>query len=946
MNTSLFRNTPTVTGFDSRGLRVRDITYHRHPDSPNDTSERISRHVFNAQGFLVRSADPRLHEKGLANFIYQTDLVGKVLSTVSADAGITLALYDAAGRPGLAISNLSVAEDGAPDTSEVVTRIWQYEEEDMPGRPLAVTEVSADGSVHVTERFVYGANSPAEQAMNLAGRCVRHYDTTGLLQTDSVGLTGASLCVTRHLLSEVENPTVVANWLPEGMAAWEGLLAEEKFSTVTTTDATGAVLSITDAKGNVQRVTYDVTGQLSSSWLTVAGGAQQIIVGSLTYSAAGQKLCEVHGNGVMTTYTYEPGTQRLSGIRTERAGDPSSGAKVLQDLRYKYDPAGNVLKMSNAAEEVRFWRNQKVMPVNAYGYDSLYQLVAATGREMANAGQRNSRLVTSTEFNNTTYANYTRTYTYDRSGNLTRIRHSAPGTNNSYTTDITVSDRSNRGVLSTLTESPAQVHALFTAGGRQLLLQAGQSLNWTPRGELQRVVPVARIGAPDDVESYRYDSASQRLLKFSTQKISSSMQTQRVVYLPTLELRNTTRASAPTESLQVITVGESGRARVRVMHWEIGKPEGISNDQVRYCYENLQGSSSLEVDGNGRVISQEEYYPYGGTSVLTASSDVEVAYKTVRYSGKERDATGLYYYGYRYYQPWVGRWLSADPLGAVDGLNPFCFCGGNPVSYIDKSGLVGVPITQRLNNAESHWGVAGMEVLQGWADFAQRHAFEVQGNQVNARDVVVSQVRDVMLNQPSEHYNARFQPGTHYINEQSLIERASIGRIYRLDWSSPSELLSSGFRASSDFTAVENMLHGGIVDQYENGSEDSNHSDDSLARSDAEIRRQQETLIASTEITGVDYYVRVGQAKGNLYEIDATGISGVSVTDNVINNPGGVIKFFDDSQDHPVTRESAYGILSNFGIDIELEEVHVDVSQLNDAIRRTPDRVRFIHRYG
>nr|WP_254867002.1 RHS repeat-associated core domain-containing protein [Salmonella enterica] len=29
----------------------------------------------------------------------------------------------------------------------------------------------------------------------------------------------------------------------------------------------------------------------------------------------------------------------------------------------------------------------------------------------------------------------------------------------------------------------------------------------------------------------------------------------------------------------------------------------------------------------------------------------------------------MYYYGYRYYQPWAGRWTSADPAGAVDGLN-------------------------------------------------------------------------------------------------------------------------------------------------------------------------------------------------------------------------------------------------------------------------------------
>ncbi|HFT8659007.1 TPA: RHS repeat-associated core domain-containing protein, partial [Enterobacter cloacae] len=70
-----------------------------------------------------------------------------------------------------------------------------------------------------------------------------------------------------------------------------------------------------------------------------------------------------------------------------------------------------------------------------------------------------------------------------------------------------------------------------------------------------------------------------------------------------------------------------------------------------------------------------------------ARSAVEADYKTVRYSGKERDATGLYHYGYRYYQPWSGRWLSADPAGTVDGLNLFRMCRNNPVTLKDENGL-------------------------------------------------------------------------------------------------------------------------------------------------------------------------------------------------------------------------------------------------------------------
>lgn len=688
MSTSLFCNTPTVTVLDNRGLTVRDLAYYRHPDAPEVTSERITRHQYDVRGFLIQSSDPRLYTTGLANFSYLTDLAGNVLRTQGVDNGITVALNDAADRPSMTVSNICTADDGTEDLSQAVTRTWQYENTGLPGRPVSVTEQVTGEDARITDRFVYAGNSAEETSLNLAGQCVSHYDTAGLIQTDSIALTGVPLSVTRRLLKDADNPDSVADWQDDA-AAWNDMLDDEAYTTLTTTDATGAMLTTTDAQGNMQRVAYDVAGLQSGSWLTLKDGAEQVIVQSLTYSAARQKLRELHGNGVVTTYEYEAETQRLTGIKTERPAGHAAGAKVLQDLRYKYDPVGNVLKVSNDAEETRFWHNQKVVPENRYTYDSLYQLVRATGREMANASQQGINLPSVTiplPVDSSAYTNYIRTYTYDSAGNLTQIRH-FPATGSGYTTRITVSDRSNRGVLSTLTENPSEVDALFTTGGQQKQLQPGQNLVWTPRNELMKVTPVVRDGSTDDQESYRYDGSSQRLLKVSVQKTKTDTQTQRVMYLPGLELRTTVSGGKETENLEVITSGEAGRAQVRVLHWTSdSRPAEIPGDQTRYSYDNLTGSSCLELDGDGNVITMEEFYPYGGTAVWTASSAVEADYKTVRYSGKERDATGLYYYGYRYYQPWVGRWLSADPAGTEDGLNLFRMCRNNPVTHTDQDG--------------------------------------------------------------------------------------------------------------------------------------------------------------------------------------------------------------------------------------------------------------------
>ncbi|WP_161936271.1 RHS repeat-associated core domain-containing protein, partial [Pseudomonas syringae] len=185
-------------------------------------------------------------------------------------------------------------------------------------------------------------------------------------------------------------------------------------------------------------------------------------------------------------------------------------------------------------------------------------------------------------------------------------------------------------------------------------------------------------------ERYVYDGQGQRSRKISTAQASGRTLSNEVRYLPGLEIRTT----ADGEILHVITA-QAGRNSVRVLHWEAGKPDGIANDQVRYSLGDHLGSSTLELDQQGGLISQESYYPFGGTAWWAARSAVEAKYKTVRYSGKERDASGLYYYGFRYYAPWLQRWINPDPAGDVDGLNLYGYVKNSPITYYDRLGYMG-----------------------------------------------------------------------------------------------------------------------------------------------------------------------------------------------------------------------------------------------------------------
>lgn len=63
--------------------------------------------------------------------------------------------------------------------------------------------------------------------------------------------------------------------------------------------------------------------------------------------------------------------------------------------------------------------------------------------------------------------------------------------------------------------------------------------------------------------------------------------------------------------------------------------------------------------------------------------------KRYRYTGKERDSeSGLYFYGARYYVPWLCRFLSVDPKAAqFPNQSAYNYCFNNPINLIDPDGM-------------------------------------------------------------------------------------------------------------------------------------------------------------------------------------------------------------------------------------------------------------------
>jgi len=85
------------------------------------------------------------------------------------------------------------------------------------------------------------------------------------------------------------------------------------------------------------------------------------------------------------------------------------------------------------------------------------------------------------------------------------------------------------------------------------------------------------------------------------------------------------------------------------------------------------------------VASANDYYPFGMTMPGRSSHSDKYRYG---FNGKENDLeTGLQDYGFRIYNPALGRFLSVDPLtDSYPWNSPYSYAEGDPVNYIDIDG--------------------------------------------------------------------------------------------------------------------------------------------------------------------------------------------------------------------------------------------------------------------
>jgi RHS repeat-associated protein len=123
------------------------------------------------------------------------------------------------------------------------------------------------------------------------------------------------------------------------------------------------------------------------------------------------------------------------------------------------------------------------------------------------------------------------------------------------------------------------------------------------------------------------------------------------------------------------------------------------------------------VDGYQHVAAQYRYDPFGNQiAELGTLADANV----YRFSSKEYHApSGLYYYGFRFYDPNTQRWLNRDPIEERGGINLYAYVRNRITSRIDPIGLC---------NEYCLWGMGG----QGMGNFASQQGIHALADAAKA----------------------------------------------------------------------------------------------------------------------------------------------------------------------------------------------------------------------
>lgn len=640
---------------NNRGMRV-GITYddQGRPESLTDSLGRLHR-IERAHAVTTAAEKVRPHQL--------VDDFGRIVATLSPDSGATTRRFDEANR---LIGNIDAQGNSAVYVHDAAGRILRQQIADKRTGKTDVTVWRYQG-----EHLVAIDHSTQSDQYQYDERGLLVVKTTKQKRSDG----GAIISTTRYAYDE--DGVLQSMTLPDGSRIeyernGQGQVVAVKRSQIQTSwlrwllpsrilvknierDVVGLKRYIT-ANGIEVRYQRSREGVLAR----VAYRRTQISSNATSLHASGNALdllgiASAHANETTGT----PGTSPVSAASQPQLpgalGLPAD-ANALIDHRYLWDAQGNLLHLQDRAGREG---------AANYAYDREDRLIAAVRTQEK--------------------AHETNRYFYDQQGRRALSQESVhdQGDLTSQTRKALYQQDTHRWL------GEEQANASYDANGQPERIKDRKYV-WDALGRLLEVRQQDRLLArytysyrgerirkqtPGNVTHYLYEGN-----KLSAELDAQGKLTRQYVYLADqpIAVIDSIRGDVPDSQ-------ERGAVK-RIMH-DLGvavEAWFANGERIVWLHTDHLGAIEAATGQDGRLLWRASYRPFGQADVSSSGFMLNL-----RLPGQYEDReTGLYYNARRYYDPETGRYLTPDPLGTPDGPNPYAYVKGNPLRYIDPSGLI------------------------------------------------------------------------------------------------------------------------------------------------------------------------------------------------------------------------------------------------------------------
>lgn len=367
------------------------------------------------------------------------------------------------------------------------------------------------------------------------------------------------------------------------------------------------------------------------------------------------------GQLVQRLYQYDK-TGELTRIKDTRRGN----------IAYKYDPVGRLLEASSKLGKETFNFDPASNIIDRYNDDKAQNNNQSYQQKAEEHGYGYNHLV-----DNVVKEYLDQQYQYDAYGQLVRQKSSQGDLNLEW-------DVYGRMIKSRNNQYTAEYR--YDALGRRI----------QKRSKHHHTGDEHKIIYGWDGDTLAYESTEQATKHYIYEKDSFVPMLQ-AVYQSPIEIHQTPNwsdkpYSVHRDPLWKTTKQSKGFDDVWFYHCDhLGTPQEMSDHTGAIIWKAEYKAWGELVPAKQRFArAQDESKARSGNAEKTKSNffeNSEIISNNIRFQGQYFDLeTGLHYNRYRYYSPYVGRFISKDPIGLLGGHNVYAYAP-NPVGWIDPLGL-------------------------------------------------------------------------------------------------------------------------------------------------------------------------------------------------------------------------------------------------------------------